>query len=468
MARKFTESIVREIVEVNTGNEYSLLHLEKTGKIDEKTGKAKKREMTLKHNNCDHVYTIPVYEFTDGKRRCPICKGKVLREHFVKDIETIKEKTIKLTDGEYSFVDEHYVNSKHKHNFKHNTCGAIFPKTWDKFKGTPKQPGQRCTNCQRKGMESMASRYVRDILDHFKIEYRTEERFTDCINHETGMILPFDYYLPRINLIIEVDGEQHDRASFTPWDIEGTIKRDEIKNRYAEKKGIKLVRIPAKEWSALPQFLYNILSKKLLPNLTLQDVLNVAQSTHPERITADLKHFHNGEYVLNDNFYTGTERNHQYRHVKCGHIFESSLAYIKDNKHPCPNCRDERIKKIKYEQSNKLLEEKSKGKYSLSKLQIDVDEKSRRVIHCNACDHEWLSTVGNLIKGTGGCPKCFEERKDINWRFIYDQVLNAFQEGKKLDKKQKHWIWQNKQNYRDGKLKGVRAMLLKKAEQVLF
>ncbi len=463
MVKKFTESLVREIVEVDTGNEYSLIHLEKTGKIDEKTGKAKKREITLKHNKCGHTYTIPLYEFTDGKRRCAKCKGEVLRKHFAEKIETIQKKTNNITDGEYSFIDDHYVNSKHKHSFKHNTCGTVFPKTWDKFRS-----GQRCPSCQRKGMESMASRYARDILDHFNIEYSCEERFEDCINPETGKVLPFDYYLPKINLIIEIDGEQHDRASFTPWDVEGTIKRDKIKNGYAEKKGIELVRIPAKEWSALPKFLYDILSEKLVKNLTLQDVQNVVQSTHPERITSDLKKIHIGEYVLHDNFYTGSERKHLFKHLKCGHIFETSLAYIKDNKHPCPQCRDERIKKGKHNKSNKLLIDKSNGKYCLSELNIGVDKKDRRLVHCNTCNHEWFTTVGNLMKNTGGCPNCFENLKETNWRINYDHVLKALQDGSKLDKKQKNWVWQNKRKYSEGKLKDDRVRLLKEANHNLL
>ncbi len=463
MAIKFSESLVREIVEVNTGNEYSLIHMEKTGKIDKKTGKAKKREITLKHNECGHTYTIPLYEFTDGKRRCAKCKGKVLRKHFAEKIGTIQKKTDDITDGEYSFIDDHYVNSKHKHSFKHNTCGTVFPKTWDKFRS-----GQRCPICQRKGMESMASRYARDILDHFNIEYSCEERFEDCINPETGKVLPFDYYLPKINLIIEIDGEQHDRASFTPWDVEGTIKRDKIKNGYAEKKGIELVRIPAKEWSALPKFLYDILSEKLVKNLTLQDVQNVVQTSHPERISADLKKIHNGEYILHDNFYTGVERKHLYKHIKCGHVFETSLAYLKDNKHPCPLCRDSRIKNGIHDKSNNLLINKSNGKYSLSELNIGIDKKGRRLVHCNTCDHEWFTTVGNLMKNTGGCPNCFEIQKDTNWKLNYDLVIKALQDGIKLDKKQKHWVWHNKRKFSEGKLKDDRVKLLLKANQNLL
>ena len=464
MATKYTDDLVKEIVETGTGGEYTFVRLEETGKKDPITGESKKRELTVKHNKCGKTYSIPVYEFMEGKRRCGKCKGDVLRKHFADTIEDIRKKTTEITHGEYLFVDDHYVNSKTVHTFKHIDCGKEFPKTWDKFKGTPSQPGQRCPNCQRNGMESMASRYVRDILDHFGVEYVREKRFIGCRNPETEIILPFDYYLPKINLIIEVDGEQHERACFTPWDVEGTIKRDRIKNKYAEKNGIALVRIPAKEWPALPKFLFDILSEKLVKNLTLQEVQEVKQSTHPERINADLKKIHNGEYALEDNFYTGTERTHRYRHIKCGCIFPTSLAYLKENKHPCPDCREKSIQKSRHARISKKLFEKTKGKYSLSNKSTSIDEKWNRLIHCHTCGHEWGCTVGNLMKGTAGCPKCFQKRKDEIWRSHYDHVVSTLKKGMKLDKKYKHWVWQNKQRHTQGKLSHGRFLLLQQAD----
>jgi len=79
MGQKFTEPVVRKKVEEDTNNEYSLLSLEQKGKRCGKTGKVKKKEMTIKHNDCGHIYTLDIYEFMEGKRRCGKCKGKVLQ-----------------------------------------------------------------------------------------------------------------------------------------------------------------------------------------------------------------------------------------------------------------------------------------------------------------------------------------------------------------------------------------------------
>lgn len=256
MKQKYPNYLVKKIVEKDTDHEYSLISVESQGKKTPHTIKTMKRKMLLKHNKCGHIYEIDIYEFIEGKRRCGKCKGKVLREHFVESIKSIKDKTESLTGGEYSFIDYHYINSKTKHRFKHKACGTVFKKSWNKFR-----IGQRCPECSRKGMESSASRYTRDIFDYLNILYIAEMKFDDCINPKTNKKLPFDYYLPEYNILIEIDGEQHERGSFSKYGHSDIQKRDAIKDKYAKKNRIKLTRIPAKKWSMLPEILHAVLSE---------------------------------------------------------------------------------------------------------------------------------------------------------------------------------------------------------------
>ena len=60
-------------------------------------------------------------------------------------------------------------------------------------------------------------------------------------------MLPFDFYIEKLNIIIEYDGEHH----FHPIDYWGgeekykiTQENDEIKNTYCKTNGIELIRIP--------------------------------------------------------------------------------------------------------------------------------------------------------------------------------------------------------------------------------
>ena len=466
MKQKYPNNLVKKIVEEDTDHEYSLLSIESQGKKNPRTGKTMKRRMSLQHNECGHTYEIDIYEFIEGKRRCGKCKGKVLREQNAEDIETIKFKTEELTDGEYSFVDDHYTNSKTEHKFLHHACGTEFPKKWEKFKGTPKQPGQRCTECSRKGMESVASRYVRDVLDHLHIGFECEKRFSDCINPESKRTLPFDYYILEINTLIEIDGEQHERGSFTKYDHEGTLKRDKIKNKYAEEKGIELVRIPAKKWSELPEFLYAILSKKLIPTLTLEEVKEITQSTHPERINKDLQKVHNGEYQLHDKYYFGVDRGHNFIHQTCGTVFPHTVYRVKTDKYPCPTCRGGNLKRDKHDESNEQLIIKSKGRYSLDDSNIGLDEIGRRLTHCNRCNSSWWVTVGNLMKDKAGCPTCQETQRDKEWEEKYDGIVQNLQANIKPNKAQSNWLWQNKRKYKQGKLKPERLKFLQEVNLI--
>lgn len=54
--------------------------------------------------------------------------------------------------------------------------------------------------------------------------------------------LRYDFYIPSINLLVEADGPQH--YDINHWHYNNsTLQRDELKNRYALKNGINLVRI---------------------------------------------------------------------------------------------------------------------------------------------------------------------------------------------------------------------------------
>lgn len=456
MGLRYTTEVVRKIVEDETDHEYSLIQIEKEGTFNPKTGKRAKRKMTIRHNVCSHQYTLDIYEFIEGKRRCGKCKGKRLNEQLSQSIQSVRKETENMTDGEYSFVDIHFNNSKTKHLFRHNTCGTIFAKKWEKFKD-----GQGCTLCYQKGKESTASRYVRDILDHLDIAYETEKRFDLCINPETGKTLPFDYYLPDINTLIEVDGEHHERNSYSLYDWESTMERDKVKDKYAEEKGIELVRIPAKKWSKLPEILFSIISRDRIPTLTLSEVKAIPQSTHPERINKDLSKVHNGKYKLHDIYYLGVDYEHWFEHTTCGNRFISTFTKIKDAKTPCAKCRKGVLEKQKHDMADEKLKKKCNNRYSLDPSSIGVDDKGRRLVHCYYCKTSWRVTVGNLMKDAANCPTCFERERKKHWLSRLKEIEGFIKKSKKLTKSQKNWLWNNEKRMKEGKLNNDQELKLR-------
>lgn len=120
-----------------------------------------------------------------------------------------------------------------------------------------------CPKCSNKHSENM----VGHILDSAGIMYEREKTFPSCKDKN---MLPFDYYLPEWNLIIEYDGEDHympiDRSGHgkeaAQRKFEYTQSHDSIKNAFCSDNGIKLIRIPYWEKKNIEEYLFQQLANK--------------------------------------------------------------------------------------------------------------------------------------------------------------------------------------------------------------
>lgn len=123
-----------------------------------------------------------------------------------------------------------------------------------------------CPTCRASKGEIAVRKY---LIDNF-IEYVTEKSFNNCINPSTNRKLRFDFYLPKYNLLIEFDGEQH----FKPICYRRTDKSEEakmlkllytqmldkIKNDYAKINGINLLRISYKDIESIQYIMDSTIS----------------------------------------------------------------------------------------------------------------------------------------------------------------------------------------------------------------
>ena len=104
--------------------------------------------------------------------------------------------------------------------------------------------GNGCPSCR----ESKGELKTSEILTKYKIKFIRQKRFIDCTNKPTKGIrcvtLPFDFYLPTLNTIIEYDGQQHYVPVWGEESFKNLQKLDKIRNQYCKKNGIKLIRIP--------------------------------------------------------------------------------------------------------------------------------------------------------------------------------------------------------------------------------
>ena len=99
------------------------------------------------------------------------------------------------------------------------------------------------------------------------IEYISQKIFADC---KDAHVLPFDFYLPQYNILIEFDGEQHyhpiprGKNNDGTKDYEILTKHDKIKTDYCIKNNIKLIRIPYWERYNEKEVLLSYLKKMIL------------------------------------------------------------------------------------------------------------------------------------------------------------------------------------------------------------
>lgn len=133
---------------------------------------------------------------------------------------------------------EDYINATEK-NLKIlcGSCGNTYTTSFDAYTAKGKQK-IKCFSCSCK--ESKGECRIREFLERNNIIFEQEKMFDDCKDVRR---LPFDFYLPEYNLIIEFDGQHHFYETGL-GNYELTKRHDEIKNQYCKNNNIDLLRIP--------------------------------------------------------------------------------------------------------------------------------------------------------------------------------------------------------------------------------
>jgi hypothetical protein len=158
---------------------------------------------------------------------CPKCAPEIRGVKFIK-------KTIQVHGNYYNYDKVNYIGALNKVTI---TC----PKHGD-FSQTPNDhlKGSGCPGCA----ESKGEKHIAELLTNKNITFIRQKTFEDCKG--TFRKLLFDFYLPEYNTLIEYDGRQHFEAVdfFGGYQSFERMKlHDKIKNEFADKNNIKLIRI---------------------------------------------------------------------------------------------------------------------------------------------------------------------------------------------------------------------------------
>ena len=166
-------------------------------------------------------------------RGCNDCKYVLMRVLSASNINEFTKKAKIIHGGKYDYGQTTYINN-------HTKVKIICPEHGE-FSQTPNDHlgGAGCPNC----FKSKGEINVRNFLEKNNVLYIQEKRFDYCKYKNT---LPYDFYLPEHNILIEYDGIQHFEPIKYFGGEEALISaqlRDKIKTDYAIANNIKLIRI---------------------------------------------------------------------------------------------------------------------------------------------------------------------------------------------------------------------------------
>jgi hypothetical protein len=184
---------------------------------------------------------------------CPTC-GNIGKGYSLKTNKKFIQDAIEIHSNRYDYSKVNYTKC-----YKNViiTC-----KKHGEFSQCPHShlQGKGCPKCKISKGESKIIKW----LDENSIKYFFQYTFKDCKNLKTNRKLPFDFFIPSKNLLLEYDGEQHfqyenkiinGKYKITKDVFEKIQSRDGIKTEYAHKNDIKLLRIKYTEFKDIEKIL---------------------------------------------------------------------------------------------------------------------------------------------------------------------------------------------------------------------
>lgn len=153
--------------------------------------------------------------------------------------------------GNLTVIDYSHVGKDHNSYWKCKcSCGRTCVKNG---RSLTRGDTTTCGKCRK---ISFGEKRIISFLDKYNIEFIHNKIFKDCIYIKP---LRFDFYLEKLNICIEYDGEQHFEKT-NAWrtkkdNFKKTRERDETKNKYCQNNNIKLIRIPYWDYSNIEEIL---------------------------------------------------------------------------------------------------------------------------------------------------------------------------------------------------------------------
>ena len=200
---------------------------------------------------CNNIWDTTPHSLLSGKG-CPKCgyeHAKMLtRKSHDKFINELYEKNKDIE------IIGTYINSKTKIKCRCKLCGNI----WEAIPNNLLH-NSGCPVCNI----SIGENIIKNCLLSMKINYISQYRFYDLRGINNG-VLSYDFYIPDYNLLIEYQGEQHEKANnFFGGErqLDVQLEHDKRKREYAKNHNIKLLEIWYYDFNNIEEILKSQLFK---------------------------------------------------------------------------------------------------------------------------------------------------------------------------------------------------------------
>jgi very-short-patch-repair endonuclease len=212
--------------------------------------KNRNQQLQFKCLKCKYKGSVRLASLIDNKnaQHCRFCSQDKNRLQIEQIRAIAKRQGCKI-------LSQKYVNAKSKLKFI-CSCGHIVCKSWDKIKTN----GFVCSKCKQSLGEKTVKQFLKLHKYKFIEQHIFDELFTTGSNKQK-YFLPFDFYLPEMNMCVEYDGKQHFvRDTKFQSGFQNLIQNDVRKNNFCIKKNIRLIRISYKEFSNIENILQGVLN----------------------------------------------------------------------------------------------------------------------------------------------------------------------------------------------------------------
>lgn len=192
------------------------------------------------HNNKGGYPTKP-RSFKEGNR-CPYCNP--FASHKVHQLDSFgalypsKAKYWSKNNNKSPFEVAPKTSDKYK--FICQECGEEFERSLDSLNS--KDCGVYCRDCNNSELEEI----TKQVLQKYNVKYEREVKYEGLLGLG-GRNLSYDFYLPKYNLLLELQGEQHEHfikgIHRTQRNFKRQLEHDRRKKQYAIDHNINFLEI---------------------------------------------------------------------------------------------------------------------------------------------------------------------------------------------------------------------------------